>query len=122
MQKIDKITEILKEIEQAPVECDGFARLASYLLTKNKIGHQIMVGSLSTPMGKIPLHFWVVVDDLIIDYRARMWLGENAPHGVFSNTKPDSFYQGEITLLEPTTDTLFEILSMPFPIDLTNKK
>ena len=68
------------------LECDGFTRVASYLLTENNIEHTVMMGSLTLGDVMEP-HFWIVLfeTDHIIDYRARMWFGEHdeVPHGVF---------------------------------------
>jgi hypothetical protein len=106
------VTEILKEIENSRTECDGFVRLASYLLTKNNIQHEVKVGALrlNTDRTTIPLHFWIEVDDYIIDYRARMWLGNNAPHGVFKRNN-DYSYTGDNAKIEPTSELIYNILN-----------
>jgi hypothetical protein len=118
LNKKNQIQHILSEIENSPVECDGFARLASYLLTTHNISHQIYMGSLTTNTGQIPMHFWLKCGDFIIDYRAKMWLGNTAPHGVFDNTLPDTQYQGELVFLKLISKELFQIMSAPFPIEL----
>jgi len=78
-----RIESLLMEIEYAPVECDGHSRMVAYVLNRHGIRYQIYCGKVRTPAGIIPLHFWVEVQGLVIDYRARMWLGQDAPHGVF---------------------------------------
>lgn len=78
-----RIESLLLEIECAPVECDGHSRMVAYLLNLHGIQCQVRCGRVRTPAGVIPLHFWVEVKGFIIDYRARMWLGKDAPHGVF---------------------------------------
>lgn len=109
----ENIVEILHIIEDSPTECDGFVRLASFLLTKNSIKHNIMHGSLCHLGKKIPFHFWIVVDNYTIDYRARMWLGNDAPHGVFIPNK-DTHYKGKKVNIDPISEVLFTILNSKF--------
>jgi hypothetical protein len=107
-----KISQLLKEIENSRTECDGFVRLASYILTKNDITHQIKVGSLQLSENKasIPLHLWIELEDYIIDYRARMWLGNQAPHGVFKRD-PSYSYSGKNAKIGKANEVLFNILN-----------
>lgn len=71
------LEDLVKHLEYAPVECDGMARLVATVLTQHKVAYQGMAGTI-TPKGcdyTIP-HFWVQVGELVIDYRAQMWLGD----------------------------------------------
>ncbi|MFS1429216.1 hypothetical protein LMH73_019220, partial [Vibrio splendidus] len=94
---MNHIRSLLSEIENAPVECDGFTRLAVTILTKNNIAHTPFTGRVMHHGEQvIPYHFWIAVDDHIIDYRARMWLGDKAPHGIFKEEQfPDYELIGE---------------------------
>lgn len=71
------------EYDKLPLECDGHTKVLSYLLTQLKIKHYVHTGDLTGPNGSI-WHQWIeLFDGQYIDYRARMWQGETAPHGVF---------------------------------------
>lgn len=77
----------LDPLDSAFVECDGMTRLITTLLKKNGIEHTVMGGRLIDHQGEnsfeIP-HFWIKLPSgHTIDYRARMWVGEEAQHGVF---------------------------------------
>ncbi|MBM94311.1 MAG: hypothetical protein CMI09_00440 [Oceanospirillaceae bacterium] len=116
-QAPENLIQILSDIVDAPVECDGFARLAHSRLTSAGIDHRVMRGvlvSCDNPNRGISPHFWLELDSgLVIDYRARMWLGphQEVPHGVFT---PDAFshwrYEGEEVLIGETPEWVLEIL------------
>ncbi len=58
------------------------------------------------------------IEDVRIDYRARMWLGEtpDIPHGVFNPADyPRIYYEGSSMKLGLLPDVLFKILTCPFP-------
>lgn len=107
---IEKIRGILATIEHAPVECDGFCRLATTLLQREGIDHQCFVGKLLGPEKTLSLHYWIMWDHHIIDYRARMWLGERAPHGVFMESA-EYTYQGNQVDLDSLDPRVFSILA-----------
>lgn len=81
--------------EAAQVECDGMSRLVSHLLHKNGIQHIVAGGMLvdmqrlqhpevSTEEGCGVTHWWLELGfGYIVDFRARMWMGPEAQHGVF---------------------------------------
>ncbi|SUE95904.1 Uncharacterised protein [Ectopseudomonas mendocina] len=77
------------------LECDGMTRVISHLLDENGVDHCICSGLL-TDLEKLydsavpgaehvaVTHWWVeLYDGHYIDFRARMWMGDLAPHGVF---------------------------------------
>lgn len=80
---------------QAKVECDGMSRLIAHLLSKSGIpyivatGHLVDLQRLNDPV--VPrsaecgvTHVWLELGyEYIVDFRARMWMGEEAQHGVF---------------------------------------
>ena len=96
------------------LECDGMTRVCSYLLNKAKIKHKVFYGSiLSETYGSFFPHYWIVCGDYIIDYRARMWLGnyDEIPHGVFVPVaSADVKYQGNEIEME-VGDLMFRILT-----------
>lgn len=79
----------------AQVECDGMSRVVSHLLAKNGIefvvasGLLVDVQRLQDPLVSraencAVTHVWVELGHgFIVDYRARMWMGPEAQHGVF---------------------------------------
>ena len=75
--------ELFSEVETLQLECDGLTKVISYMLTKKDVPHFVHTGYLSGPQGSI-IHFWIeLFDGRYIDYRAKLWQGEKAPHGVF---------------------------------------
>lgn len=79
----------------AQVECDGMTQVISHLLHKNSIEHVVAGGELvdlrrvNDPAGGRGAdcgvtHWWLELGfGYIIDFRARMWMGPHAQHGVF---------------------------------------
>jgi hypothetical protein len=79
----------------AEVECDGMTRLVSHLLHRNGIDH-IVAGGLLVDLQRLRdenvgasedcgvTHWWVELGfEYIVDFKARMWMGPDAQHGVF---------------------------------------
>ena len=62
------------------LECDGLTRIFHKILSGNKIEHTVYAGEVIHKCNAetIPIHFWIDIEDVRIDYRARMWLGGNA--------------------------------------------
>lgn len=85
--------EPLAEIAQ--VECDGMSQVISHLLHKNGIEHVVAGGELvdmqrlrDPTVGREAdcgvNHWWLELGySYIVDFRARMWKGPHAQHGVF---------------------------------------
>lgn len=78
----------LNKLDRLPLECDGLTRVIHTLLERDSIAHKVCIGTVDASVGSyrgsIPYHLWIELEDgRIIDLRARMWLGENAPHGIF---------------------------------------
>lgn len=122
------LSRILAPLDACPVECDGFVRLAVEVLDAYGVPYETFMGTLRSPAeDSIPLHLWLACqgrDDvpLIIDYRARMWLGTAAPHGVnpslpvesvegFARSVEGYHYEGTPVGLPPITPTLFQMLA-----------
>ena len=102
------------------LECDGLTRILHKILSDNEIKHTVYTGEVihKDNAETIPIHFWIDIEDLRIDYRARMWLGEtpDIPHGIFHPTNyPKIYYQGSSIKLALLPDVLFQILTRPFP-------
>lgn len=119
MSKITKsrLEGILSEVSMVRgLECDGFTRVAFTLLERNGITCKAFVGRLDVADGVIPLHFWLEVDEFIIDYKAQMWLGEHpgVPHGVMHRSAVASLYQGVRIEMEPLPETIYKTLLAGF--------
>lgn len=83
---MDEIESILAPYADLRLECDGLTRVLDYVLGQRCIKHSVMAGRVAMGQAAIPLHFWIELGDWrLVDYRARMWLGNGAdvPHGVF---------------------------------------
>jgi hypothetical protein len=91
-----------------PYECDGMPRVIMALLAQNGIQYRAMGGYLANvamfeddSVGREALagcaHWWIELPTgHLIDYRARMWMGPDAQHGVFIKDPTDFDYlQGQ---------------------------
>lgn len=112
MQIIQKISWLLSPLDAAQVECDGFTKLATTVLNKHGIAHNCYMGHVTAPNGKTtPIHFWIEREGLIIDYRLKMWLGVQAPHGVFEKESTEYRYSGKPIEIGILSEMLFTVLS-----------
>lgn len=116
---LEILRALLDELDNASVECDGMCRLVATKLSKAGIPYQAKGGSLAVAGQGISPHFWVEVGPFIIDYRARMWLGEareDVPHGIFvQGDYPQAQYLGVDYHIGPMDDWLYDILRQPIP-------
>lgn len=127
--------ELLAELEQHSadlpgLECDGFCRVAGFLLGHAGIEYQVYVGRVLVTevvdgdvagsglllADGITHHYWLrlpsppqgkseqdplLLDPLLLDYRARKWLSPQVPeaeipHGIFRPSEyPRFLYQGQ---------------------------
>lgn len=115
-----QIDDLLSPYDGATIECDGFTRIATYLLKQAGIRHRAFAGHViyqpdNGPALGVNPHFWIEIEQeddvaIIVDYRLRMWVGKDAPHGVFSVLQDNVDYIGEpIELHVPKF--IFDILS-----------
>lgn len=82
---IDRLKKLLDPYDEScrHLECDGFTRVAHYLLDKESIDHDIWFGHIV--LNQLP-HYWITVGEdhsIAVDYRIRMWLKEG-PHGIIA--------------------------------------
>lgn len=111
-----RLADWLLRLDATPLECDGVTRCISTVLSKNGIAHEVHLGSVEVMgVGKMHPHFWIKIKKMVIDLRARMWLGddERVPHGVFVPKhgviyKSNFFQSAQAFNLSPL---LFEFLS-----------
>lgn len=83
-----EVTNIFNELDGCYLECDGLSTVISSLLTSAGVPHRLLIGSVRTEdHGGIPIHLWIEAGEYVIDFRLRMWLGDDPsiPHGFFKN-------------------------------------
>lgn len=98
-----QIQKLIEPFENSEVECDGMSKIISYLLYSNGIRYKHVFGQLIDLKKNTEIyHEWIVWNNHIIDYRARMWFGPTAPNGIFKEntvTKfsymPDGYVSGK---------------------------
>lgn len=107
--KIDKINSIIEDAKNKIkfLECDGATRVFDYLLTNNNIKHIVMVGTASLE-DKEMLHYWIKIDDMILDLKSKMWFGDEASEGLFKTSKVK--YNGKPIDLN-TPELMYRILT-----------
>tara|TARA_B100000963_G_scaffold8974_3_gene7090 strand:- start:3050 stop:4339 length:1290 start_codon:yes stop_codon:yes gene_type:complete len=99
--EIEKIRNFRDELDLVvdekckSLECDGTSRIIDYVASLNGIQTQPKMGAIIKKNGSdivdgFEPHFWneIYIDGekYIIDYRAQMWLGDSAPHGLFKES------------------------------------
>jgi hypothetical protein len=99
---LDDLAHLLDEYDPLHLECDGLTRVLDYVLHQHGIRHKVCAGPISYPATDESMapHFWIEVPlegaTAIVDYRARMWLGDEADilHGVFRAGESAVVYDG----------------------------
>jgi hypothetical protein len=97
---LTEIQKYLDQLDDLRLECDGMTRVITYKLRELDVEHEVRVGCIAMGDKEFIPHYWIELRlgavPYIIDYRARMWLGPDAPHGVFEKaSRPDVTYDGE---------------------------
>ena len=116
-----RLTALLSHLEDKPVECDGMSSLVATVLHRNGIEYQGMCGQIVPKHLGSPIpHVWIEGGGLVVDFRARMWMGDepSVPHGVFAKSDHPGLYRGNSVEIQPLPDFLFQILQVPFPTHL----
>lgn len=117
---IDRLQLLLNPYDRLNhLECDGLTQVFHRVLSDANIQHTVNVGKVThKPTNRIiPLHYWIDVGKLRVDYRLRMWLGETSdiPHGVFyKNSGKGVSYLGEPVDLPLLPLPIIQILAEPF--------
>lgn len=115
MPNQETLEKLLAPLDNTTLECDGFARIASAWLKTAGIEHTVFFGSIKTKDKSFYPHFWIDVDDLRIDYRARMWLGDEPiiPNGVFAPFDyPEVGYCGKPIIFNQLSAKMITMLYM----------
>ena len=103
------------------LECDGLTHVIHKVLSDKNIEHTIYIGRVIYSFNdeQIPIHYWIDTDDLRIDYRVKMWLGDmpDIPHGVFYPTDhPNVSYEGSTIQLTLLPHIIIQELINPYPV------
>lgn len=78
------LSEYFVMLDALRLECDGMTRIIAEILHRDGADYEVCMGMLTNDIGGIGFHMWISLPTgHIIDLRARMWLGDTAPHGVF---------------------------------------
>lgn len=116
---LDELARLLDEYDSLRLECDGLTRILNYILRQHSVGHEVKGGRITHPAtGKtFAPHLWIEVpiggSVAIIDYRARMWLGNGTdiPHGVFWQEGCPVVYEGgPISGWQTINENLYRVL------------
>lgn len=115
----DELLMLTQHIDATWTECDGATRLVHLALLRAGVIHQVMTGHVHYGNAMIlPIHYWIHTGRFSIDYRARIWMGPNAPHGVFRpHDYPDFYYIGK-----PTGFRIEGCLALEWIVSLTTRK
>ena len=107
---VKRVRELTEPYDNCPLECDGLTRVLHTVLVQNKIPHHVLVGTVRLGEERFDLHFWIQLPNkYVVDYRAQMWLGDKAQHGVFLPS--ETTYCGKTVRLEVLPDFLLRALT-----------
>lgn len=103
------------------LECDGLTQVFHRVLSDEQIEHTVNIGEVTHKHANriIPIHYWIDVGDLRVDYRLKMWLGETSgiPHGVFCiDSEKSVFYSGKPVDMLLLPLPIFQIIIKPFDL------
>lgn len=86
----DRMIEIemaLSPLDDCNLKCEWLTQLSSFVLRKHNVPHSVHYGYVRHEPSKMCVtpHCWIEMDNRIIDFRLRSWLGDDdaIPHGVF---------------------------------------
>ena len=83
------------------LECDGMVRVLHYVLDSHSVPHYVFAGSLEINSKVFSPHFWIgLPDGRLVDFKARMWFGNDAPNGIFYPKDTTAKYDGTPIELE----------------------
>jgi len=117
LTRVGALMAWLAPLDDLPLECDGLTRVVSILLCRERVAHTVLEGKLAVEgHGAIPHHWWIALGDeldgWLVDYRARMWLGQSStvPHGVHCSPA-EATYDGTAVevVYSPTLLSIFAL-------------
>ena len=117
-----KLLNLVESIANAPkhagLECDGLCHLLHYRLTEEGFDAHHLRGTV-TFKDKMVAHDFLYHKAMVIDYRLKMWFGENSdvPHGIFLPIEWASVLKYEVTEQMPVMSAVdyFTLVSVRKP-------
>lgn len=107
----DQIIHEITALDSAPVECDGFVRLAVKVLNQHEEDYTVLCGKVSDCHGtEFSPHCYIEWGQYIIDFRARLWLGSNAQHGFLEKSNYGHLYAGQAIIINPLPDSVYALM------------
>ncbi|MGO4801014.1 hypothetical protein ACEN2T_17190 [Pseudomonas sp. W22_MBD1_FP4] len=120
------IARWLHPLDALPLECDGMTHVIAAILNRTGISYTVFKGVLhdtSLPLSDSRasvVHLWIgLPDGAVVDYRARMWFGPDAPHGVFTPSA-GSRYQYKSAIPQPNFCLPISLVSAMAEKDLSD--
>jgi hypothetical protein len=120
------IARWLHPLDSLPLECDGMTHVIAVILNRTGISYTVFKGVLHdtslplTDSRACIVHFWIgLPDGAVVDYRARMWFGLDAPHGVFTPSV-GSRYQYKAAVPQSNFTLPISLVSAIAGTDLSN--
>jgi hypothetical protein len=102
------------------LECDGTTKIISYFLDENNFEHKTFIGEIiRTENNEITdsfgPHQWIEMsignEPIIIDFKSRIWMGEDAPQGINNKNNLENFYyKGEPFYIQPMTKKIMNLI------------
>ena len=105
-EEIQKVIEFHETYLSNKLECDGATIAISTFLRNHGVEHVVKCGVVKVTAGGrdgvFAPHFWVEIGKKVIDFRLRMWFGNepDIPHGVFAPGDCGIEYEGEVVELQ----------------------
>lgn len=109
--EVEDAISLMDQFDDCKVECDGFVRLSTSALQRYGIEHECFYGTVTVNGEQFAPHFWIMVEGHVIDYRLRMWFGDDAPHGVVDSDNESVSYDGTKIEVDALSEKVFNILS-----------
>lgn len=107
------------------LECDGTTKILSKSLDDTGINHKIFLGTIEhIKNGRVKdsffPHQWIYMEinrkPFIVDYKARMWMGKNAPDGVIAVDDLKEYrYKGQELFINPKVKELMYKIQTAMP-------
>ena len=103
----DQIIHEITALDSAPVECDGFARLAVKVLNQHKQDYTVLLGKVADCDGnEFSPHMYIDWGIYIIDFMACLWLGAIVLVGFLNKSNYCHLYAGREIQITPLPDAV----------------
>lgn len=107
---LEKIIED-EALKCGKLECYGSTQVIHYVLDNHHVPHYVFEGTLEFNDKVLPTHLWIgLPDGRLVDFKARKWLGNDAPNGIFYPHDTTAKYEGKPIEME-VTDLVYKFLT-----------